>query len=82
MSEERIFPLIKRKTPILDRIRGNPVFKERPLFGILAETPEEIRSLRRGVVAGFASALAIAAFLPLALRKVSPIVEKAAERTD
>jgi len=64
------FPLIKRKTPILDLIRRSPEFRERPLLGFLAETPEEIRSLRRGVVGGFATAIALALFLAPVLARI------------
>lgn len=69
MSREKIFPLIKRKTPVLDLVRGNPEFVERPLLGILAETPEEIRSFRRGVIGGFTTVLAVALFLALVLAR-------------
>jgi len=68
-----VFPLIDRKTPVLDRLRlrGSPVeFRERPLLGFLAETPEEVRGLRRGVAAGFGTVLALTLFMAPLLTKL------------
>ena len=61
-QKKRIYPLINRPTPLLDTLEKFEPIKERPLLGILASTPEEIRSLRRSVVAAVASALVFAAY--------------------
>jgi len=57
----------KRPTPIRD------LLKERPLIGIFAETPEEIRAFRRSlaaaVISGLFLASAYAALLTAALPK-------------
>lgn len=66
---EKIFPILNRGSPILDRVRDNPKIKERPLIGFLAESPAEIRSLRRGVVAGLATSLGILLVIPMILEK-------------
>lgn len=70
--EKHVFPLVDRPTPFLDlvRSRSNPVFKERKLYGVLAETPEEIRSFRRGVVSGVISAVFLAAYLGTILERI------------
>lgn len=71
MTKQRgFFPLIERKTPVLDRLRGNPEYKERPLLGILATSPGEIRSLRRGLVTGFGTALVVTLLLAPILARV------------
>lgn len=69
----RLLPLTDRKTPILNIIRRNP---ERPLLGILAETPEEIRSLRRGIVTGITTTLAFTLLLTPFLARIPKEVRK------
>jgi len=71
MTRKGVFPLLDRPTPLLDVVFGNP---ERKLYGILAETPEEIRQLRRGIVIGFVTALAISTMLPRAAKIVGRMV--------
>jgi len=65
----QILPIIERRTPVLDALRGWG-FRERRLLGFLASTPEEIRSLRRGIVVGLGTSLTLSILLPKVLSRV------------
>lgn len=70
MSEERGFFGILPKGPVRKMLTNSPEWKERPLFGVIASTPEEIRGFRRGVASAGLAALLLALYLETVIGRV------------
>jgi len=73
-EDRRIFPILRRPTPIYDAVKAiNPPI--RPALGFIASNKSEIRTLRMRILGGLATAVGAAILVPTLVARVRGLMK-------